>query len=54
MKATVHVRRALPGDATEIADVIRLSFEPELLQTTIYSCEGIASYIEQQIRTSIS
>lgn len=43
----IRVCAARPPDAEAIVSIIRLGFEPEVLDSTIYGCSGIVMFIQQ-------
>lgn len=47
----IVIRAANERDAEEIVRLIKNSFNPELLQTIIYGCHGVLSYVRDQITT---
>ena len=49
MAQEVHIRPARPDEATGIVDVVRCSIDPELLDFTIYGCDGIGRYVLDHI-----
>ena len=49
MRAGVALRPARPEDAYDIVDVVRSSFEAELLGCMIYGCPGAAGFVRHQI-----
>lgn len=49
MADEVHIRPARPDEATGIVDVVRCGIDPELLDLTIYGCDGIGRYVLDQI-----
>lgn len=44
------VRPANPDDATQIAEVFRTSFDPDVLDLTHYSCRGAARYVREHLQ----
>ncbi len=44
------VRPAIPDDATQIAEVFRTNFDPNVLDLTHYSCPGVDRYVREHLR----
>ena len=50
MSDGVHIRAARPGDAGEIAALIREAFSPAFGSMFIYACPRVDRYVREQIR----
>jgi len=44
-----RIRLAYGGDSNQIVDLIRNSFDKDILSALLYGCKGISSYIKEQI-----
>ncbi len=49
MAGEIDIRCACADDAEGIVDVVRCGIDPELLDLTIYGCDGIGRYVRDQI-----
>ncbi len=49
MRTGVVLRLARPEEAYDIVEVVRSSFEAELLMYMVYGCQGVAGFVRHQI-----